>query len=158
METSAPESDIRIDKEGTWYFKGVEMSRRDIVALFYQHLQQDANGQYFIRIGQQQCDVDVEDTAYVVWSVYWDGGHNESKEIIYLLLSDDSIDELDPATLRIGKDNVLYCRIRNGRFEARFSWSSYHRLAGRVEHDPLRDAYYILLNSRPYYIADYQDI
>jgi hypothetical protein len=157
MGTSVPESDIRIDKEGTWHFRGVEMSRCDIVMLFYRHLQRDAAGRYFIRIGQQQCSVDVEDTAYVVWEIRWADGRNESKESIHLLLSDGSTDELDPATLRIGKDNVLYCRIRDGRIEARFSWSSYHRFAERVGHDPLRDAYYILLNSQPYYIADCQN-
>ncbi len=31
--------DIKIDKEGTWFYKGAEMFRKDILEIFYEHLQ-----------------------------------------------------------------------------------------------------------------------
>ena len=36
-----PPSFIRIDKEGTWHYKGNEMFRKDIVKLFYEGLRRD---------------------------------------------------------------------------------------------------------------------
>jgi hypothetical protein len=73
MDTLVPESDIRIDAEGVWFYRGAEMTRREIITLFYQNLRQDDSGRYFIEIGPQQYPVDVEDTAYVVWSIDWRG-------------------------------------------------------------------------------------
>jgi uncharacterized protein len=140
-------SDIRIDAIGLWYYRGDEMIRRDIVALFQQHLQQDESGRYFIEIPPQRYPVDVEDTAFVVWAILW-GEENEP----LLLLSDETIEELAPSTLRIGKENVLYCRIKNGRFDARFSRSSYYQLAEHIDYDPQRDAHFIIQKGHRYYI------
>jgi hypothetical protein len=71
MNEPVPESDIRIDRDGVWFYRGMEMFRRDIVRLFYQHLQRNVSGHYFIEIGQQRCRLEVEDTAFVVWAVHW---------------------------------------------------------------------------------------
>jgi len=139
-----PISDIRIDKEGSWSYGGVAMSRQDIVALFYRHLRQDRSGRCFIEIGRQRYPVEVEDTAYVVWAF----------RIPCLLLSDGSVEQLDPGTLRIGRGNIPYCKVKKGRFEARFSRSGYYQLAAHMEYDPLRDAFFISLNGRPHYIPD----
>jgi uncharacterized protein len=141
-------SDIRIDSEGGWFYRDVEMTRRDIVALFYQHLTQDAAGRYFIEIGQQRYPVNVEDTAYVVWAIHRD----IAGECINVLLSDYSLEPLDPATLRIGKECIPYCRVKDGRFNARFSRAGYYQLAEHIEYDPLRDAYFLSVKGKQYYI------
>jgi uncharacterized protein len=140
-------SDIRIDTNGVWYYRGNEMTRRDILTRFYQHLLHDESGSYFIELGPQRYQVDVEDTAFVVWAVLWAEGNEAS-----LLLSDETIEELDPSTLRIGRDNILYCRVKNSRFDARFSRSSYYRLAERIEYDPQRDACFISMTDCRHYI------
>jgi uncharacterized protein len=144
-------SDIRIDREGVWFYKGTEMSRRDIINYFYQHLLRDESG-YFIQVGHQRCRVDVEDTAYVVRAVYWTGVGNNLEENARLLLSDDSIEELDPETLRIGQENILYCGVKARRFDARFSTSSYHHLAENIRYDALNDSYFIELKGRRHLI------
>jgi hypothetical protein len=64
MDVLVPESDIRIDADGVWFYRGTEMIRREIIDLFYQHLRQDESGHYVIEIGQQRYPVDVEDTAF----------------------------------------------------------------------------------------------
>ena len=48
---------IRIDRNGVWYFRGMEMTRFEIVQYFYNHLQRDANGKYRIEIADDQCPV-----------------------------------------------------------------------------------------------------
>jgi uncharacterized protein len=143
-------SDIRIDREGVWFYRGTEMSRQDIIQLFYQHLLQDKSG-YFIQMGGQHCPVDVEDTAYVVRAVYWTRS-GEKLESVRLLLSDNCIEELDPVTLRIGKENVLYCRVKAGRFDARYLRSSYYRFAEIIRFDPQLNSYFIELKGSLHYI------
>lgn len=123
------------------------MSRRDIINHFYQHLLKDESG-YFIQIGRQHCRIEVEDTVYVVRAVYWTGIGNKFEENVRLLLSDDSIETLDPETLRIGQENILYCRVKASRFDARFSTSSYYHFAENIIYDPLNNGYFIELQGR----------
>jgi hypothetical protein len=132
--------DIAIDKDGVWSYRGTEMFRKDIVQLLYRHLKQDEDERYLV------------DTPYVVQSVtciFMDG---KGKDVIRLHMPDDSIDELDPSTLRIGADNALYGIMAGLGFEARFSRSSYYQLAKDIEFDAGQDKFYICLNSHRYYI------
>jgi hypothetical protein len=151
-------SDIRIDKDGQWSYRGMEMTRRDIVGLFYRHLKRDESGGYCIEIGPQRCGVEVEDTAYVVWAVHWVESTGTADEGAWLLLSDDSLEPLDPGTLRIGVDGVPYCRVKNRSFVARFSRSGYYQLAERIQHDSLRDAYFIVLQGTRHYLAGHSNL
>jgi len=144
------EVSIWIDREGTWFYQGHEILRRDIVRLFYRNLHLDAaTSRYFIQIGSQRCYVSVEDAPYSVRAVQPDS----SGDRIYLQLSDDSREKLDPETLHIGSDNVMYCRVKAGRFLARFCSSAYYRLAESIEYDPLRAAYFLPLKQKVYYIG-----
>jgi hypothetical protein len=144
--------DIRIDKEGVWYYRGTVMFRKDIVQSLYQHLKRDPDGGYHIEIGEDRADVDVEDTPYVVKSVsciFMDG---KGKDVINLHMPDDSMDELDPSTLRVGADNALYGIMARVGIEARFSRSSYYQLAEHIEFEAGLDKFYISLNGHRYYI------
>ena len=143
-------SDIRIDSDGTWYFQGFEMLRRDIINLFYQNLRQDEAGGYRIEIGREQYPVEVEDTAFVVWDLCWNSGEHGAETHALLYLSDDTTEKLDLETLRIGTGFVPYCRVKDGRFEARFSRASYYKLTEQMQHDPDADTYCIDLNGRRY--------
>ena len=130
------------------------MTRRDIVRLFYNNLRQDELGRYFIEIAAQKYPVEAEDTAYVVWALDWSQSGNEAEAGVRLLLSDDSIEELDPGTLQIRKNNILYCRVKGNRFDARFSSSSYYRFVEHVQYTPLNNSYFILLKGKPYPIDE----
>jgi hypothetical protein len=147
-----PFCNIRIDKEGVWYYKGAEMFRKEIVNFFYQNLKQDASGLYLIELENDRCYLDVEDTAFVVRSVRQALSEKDGKTVFYLLLSDDTIDALEPATLRIGAGNVLYCCVKNDRFTARFLRAAYYQLADHIEFDEDQDEYFIELNGKRYYI------
>ena len=151
MEFPAVPCDIWIDKEGIWYYRGAEMFRRDIVRLFYKHLTRDPSGKYLIEMDDDRCYVGVEDKAYVVKAVYCLESEKGSGEGIYLLLSDDDLEELDMETLRIDENNIPYCWVKNRQFEARFSKPSYYQLAQFIHHDPDCDAFFIALNGRQHY-------
>lgn len=145
--------DIRIDREGVWYYRGAEMFRKDILRLFYENLNKDAEGRYVIEMGNEKCFLDVEDTPFIVRAVFRVGSADIGDEGILLRLIDDTEEMLDPATLHIGKDHVLYCRIRSGEHRARFSRPGYYELAGTFEYDPERKRFYLPLNGKNYDIS-----
>ena len=149
--------DIRIDKEGIWYFRGEEMFRRDIVNFFYENLKLDITGRYLIELpgeGGDRCYIDVEDTPFIVRAVHEIEPGTEGKKGFIISLSDDSKEELDAATLRVGRDNVLYCTVKDGNFDARFSRAGYYQLANHIEYDADQDAYFIDINDQHYEIVN----
>ena len=143
-------SDIRIDAEGRWFYQGTEMTRRNIVRLFYKNLQQNASGEYYIKIGPQLCPVEVEDAPYVVWSIRC-SEKTGTLEYVDLVLSDDRVERLNPATFWINDRHIPYCRVRHGRFTARFSKASYYRIAEHISYDPRKESYHLSINGRSYY-------
>jgi hypothetical protein len=153
LDGDIPFCHIRIDKEGVWYYKGSEMFRKEIVNLFYRNLRLDATGHYLIELENDRCYLDVEDTAFVVKSVQESLSEKKGESVFYLMLSDDSMDVLDPSTLQIGIDNVLYCCVKNGGFKARFLRAAYYQLADHIAYDENKDAYFIDLNATRYYLS-----
>ncbi len=123
---------IYIDKDGKWFHGGVEMVRRDFVLSFFRQMELDDAGRYIILWGGKRCTVDVEDTAYVVRGVSHQSKEDGSPMKFKISLSDDSEEELMPHTLYLGNDNVLYCRVKNGAFPARFNRAAYYQLAAHV--------------------------
>ena len=156
MTDSTASSDIRIDKEGTWYFRGAEMFRREIVDYFYRNLKLDDSGRYVIELSGEpgeRCYVDADDTAFVVRAV-WRKASRDRGENIVVTLSDGTEEILNPLTLRIGRENVMYCTVKDGRFPARFSKAGYYQLAELIDYDVDRDAYYLTLNDQRYDIQN----
>jgi hypothetical protein len=149
-------SDIRIDKEGVWYYKGAHMFRKEILCVFFEHLKIDECGKYLIELKEERYYIDVEDTAFVVGAVYKTKLPDNGRYQIDVLLSDDSCEKLEMSSLHIGKDNVLYCRVKEGKFAARFSRNSYYQLAEFIEQSENGSYYFINLNGEKYLIESNQ--
>lgn len=143
---------IRIDKDGVWYYGEEEIFRKEIIFFFYANLKCDQTGRYLIELNDERCYIDVEDAPFIVKSVNRKSLETDDREMIYLSLSDGTVEQLEPHTLRIGKENVLYCDIRKGLFEARFSKAAYYQLADYIEHDKKNDTYFISLNGQFFYV------
>ena len=152
-----PFGNITVDKNGIWYFHGAEMFRKDIVNLFYKNMRRDESGRYIIEMANDCCYIEVEDTVYVVKAVYKSNSEETGEELLWVLLNNSDLDELDLSTLRVGADNVMYCSVKDNTFDARFSRASYYQLADFIEYDDENNSYYINLNSRRYYIMDQSD-
>jgi len=148
------ENDIKIDKEGTWYYRGAHMFRKEILCVFFENLKIDDCGKYLIELGEEQCYLDVEDTAFVVSAVYKIRHQQNKTDHIYVLLTDDSLEILDLGTLQIGKDNVLYCRVKEGKFAARFSRKSYYQLAEFIEQAENEEMFFIRINGQKYWVTN----
>lgn len=145
-------SDIKIDKDGIWYYRGAHMFRKDILNIFFEHLQIDDKGNHFIELNEEIYYIDVEDTPFVVTAVYKTQSPENGHEQIEVLLSDDCMETLDMNSLSIGNHNVIYCRIKNGKFAARFVRKSYYQLAEFIEEDDFSGNFCIVLNNQKYFI------
>jgi uncharacterized protein len=147
-------SDIKIDKDGIWYYRGAHMFRKDILCVFFEHLKMDDSGKYFVELNEEVCYLDVEDTAFVVMSVNKRKAASNGHEQIDVLLSDDCLEKLDLSSLAVGEDNIMYCRIKDGKFTARFTRNSYYQLAEFIEQDDVDNTFYIALNNQKYLIKN----
>jgi len=119
---------LRVDKDGAWYHDDVEVTHPGILSSLRDALERDAEG-YCIRIGSVRVAVEVEDAPYAVVRFEPEG------DGFALTLNDLTRERLDPATLRLGSGDVPYCRVKNGRFDARFSRAAAYQLLERVETD-----------------------
>ena len=150
--------EIKIDKDGIWYYNGAHMFRKEILSVFFQNLRIDECGRYLIELGPERCYLDVEDTAFVVAAVYKTKLPGNGLEQIDILLNDDSCEKLETNSLYTGRDNVLYCRVKEGRFTARFSRNSYYQLAEFIEQSENGANFFINLNGEKYFIKSNQDL
>lgn len=140
-----PPCNIRIDKEGNWYYKGAKVIRRDIYLDFNRNLIIGTDGRYLLQINNEKCYLDVEDTPFVVKKV-------DFNDVFKIVLNDDSEEALQLDTLWIGKDNVLYCKVKDRMFDARFNRPSYYELMKYINHDKTKDEYFISVDGNKYYL------
>jgi hypothetical protein len=145
---------IKIDKDGIWYYCGAHMFRKEILRIFFENLKVDKCGKYLIELGDECCYLEVEDTVFVVEAVNKINHPEFKHECIYIILTDDSSEELDLNSLVIGRDNVLYCKVKDGKFLCRFSRKSYYQLADFIEEEKKENGnnYFINLNGKKLYI------
>jgi hypothetical protein len=129
------------------------MTRKEIVQYFYQHLRLDSQGHYQIEIGHEHCRVQVDDVPYIIRSVSPRFAGVGGRMCMVISLSDGSCEELNPETIRIGKNNIPYCRVKKSRHEARFSRQAYYQLAIHIVHDPHQDRYFMTIDGRSYTLA-----
>lgn len=147
-------SEIKIDKDGIWYYRGAHMFRKEILSTFFEHLKMDDCGEYFIELNEEIYFLDVEDTAFVVTAVCKTKAPSNGHEQLVVKISDDCMEPLDLDTLTIGKNNIMYCRIKDRKFPARFMRKSYYQLAEFIEEDGTDNTFYIVLNHRKYLIRN----
>ena len=141
---------IYIDKNGKWFHKGIEMINKGIINEFYRSLSTGSCGEYLIIRGEEKCYLEVEDTPFIITRVEFNNAGRSAEESILLYLIDDTRENLDPDTISVGDENVLYCSIRNKAFKARFSRAAYYQLASHIKEEG--DKYYLPLNNKKYYI------
>ncbi len=140
---------IFINRDGKWFYKGVEMIQREIILDFYRSLSTDSFGNYIITLGEEQCYVEVEDTPFIVTRAEFER-IEKNNEIISIYLTDGTVEKLDPGTLRVNDNNVLYCSIRENCFRARFSRAAYYQIAEYIKEEG--DKFYLPLNNEKYYL------
>jgi uncharacterized protein len=140
--------EIRIDKQGIWYFHDEEMKRQDIVRYLYQYLKRDSAGRYLIETENDRCYVMVEDVPYIIKRIESCLSEKGGQPYIEISLSDGSKEELNfDIPFWTGEDNVLYCRVKKGEHAGRFSRPAYYQLCEYIEHDSESDTYVVAFSN-----------
>ena len=57
--------DIRIGRDGAWYYKGSRIARKALVKLFSTVLRREADGTFWLVTPVERCRVEVEDAPFV---------------------------------------------------------------------------------------------
>jgi hypothetical protein len=126
--TAISSGQLRFGKDGRWYSDDEPIPNRAICRLFSRTLRVLPDGRGRLELGEDRADVVIEDTPWVVTAVEGDAAQGFT-----VVLNDDSREPLDPATLRIGPDHVLYCRVKDGAHPARFLRPAYYELMRHAE-------------------------
>lgn len=114
--------------DGRWYADDEPVVHKKLSNLFSRYLRRKEGGGYEIWIDDHyHADVEVEDTPYVVVGVDAD-----PDDELYVDLNDGSTERLATDSLEVGDNDVLYCRVKDGRESARFLRPAYHQLADRI--------------------------
>jgi hypothetical protein len=125
---------ISFRRDGNWYTDEERIDNPRIALLFSKSIQQNPDGSYLLKVGDERASITVEDTPYVVRTLEDDGVGG-----FIMVLNDDEREPLDAAALQIGDDNALYAQVKDGRFRARFLRNAYYHLADRLETDEAGD-------------------
>jgi hypothetical protein len=140
---------IFVSKDGKWYHEGAEIIHRAIFLWMIQSLEKTEDGIFIVHLNNQKCYLEVEDTPLVVQQVDLIQEGPEGQANIRLTLNDESQEILNPDTLRISPESVLYCTVKNDEFPARFLRPAYYQIAENISEDD-SDGFVFLLNHKKY--------
>lgn len=140
---ATPYLKLFIDKDGRWFQNGKEIIHKAIYRQFCAMLEKTPSGGFQVRMGREVCGVEVEDAPFVVRGIIEDSDGGISVQ-----LNDGTTEPFDPADFWIGKENVPYCKIRNGAFHARFSRPAYYQIAQHIESDAQSESFFFELDGR----------
>jgi len=121
---------ISFRRDGNWYSDDERIDNPRIALLFSRSIRRNPDGSYFLQVAEERAPITVEDTPYVVKAI--DG---DARSGFTLVLNDEQRTPLDPAALEVGGHNVLYARVKDGAFRARFLRSAYYHLSDCIEGD-----------------------
>ncbi len=133
---------IRVDREGRWYYGDREIIRKEIVRELFGLLDRDPQGRYWLRMGDEQQPLEVEDTVFLVEEVQREG------EGFVVRLNDGTKEQLDLETFWMTPEGVPYCMVKGGRFPARFTRIAFYQLGQHASFDGL--TYFIEVAGRRY--------
>jgi len=148
---SAPKTPKRvwqyaIDLDGNILHEGYVMDDPELTFFFLKNLKRDPNGKIIALCQGELCEFDCADVPYVVQNI------QERSDGIWLVFQAGYEEKLDLKTLEVKKENILYCKVREGLFEARFSRKAYLDLAHQIELDAPTGKYYLTQQGQRYWI------
>lgn len=119
------ESTLRLDRDGRFWHDGARVDHPALErALRSWIARHPDDGRPILTNGYDWCYFQVDDAPLIV-----DGLRIDDGGAVTLLLFDGTEEPLDPATLSLGEDGVVYARARGGAMEARFSRHAQAQLA-----------------------------
>lgn len=123
------ETRIRRDARGRWYDGDEPIEHPGISKAFDRWVDRAEDGRFILKNSVNWAYVEIEGAPLFVRQVVLDADGAR------LILSDEQVERLDPATLRQAADGTLYCGVRGGTLTAAFDRSAAVQLADAVGED-----------------------
>jgi hypothetical protein len=115
-EGQSRESSIVLDAAGQFWHAGQRVEHRGMQDAFATWIgRHPDDGRYVLCNGYDWSYFEVEDVAFFV------RGLRRGGDLLHATLSDRSEEPLALETLRVGARDALYCRVKSGKFDARFT-------------------------------------
>lgn len=123
--------DMRIDRNGQWFYHGSPIGRKEMVCLFASVLQRRPDGSYWLVTPAEQARISVDDVPFMAVELFCAGSGRDT-----ILSVRTNVDEIvtidDDHTLRIGAcpetgAPLPYVMVRDG-LEARLARAVYYEL------------------------------
>jgi len=126
--------DMRIDRDGVWYYHGSAIRRKELVCLFASVLTRDDNGRYWLVTPNEIGLVRVEDAPFIAVEMF-EAGSGREKMISLRTNVDEIVTVNDEHSLHVVTNPETgepspYLRLREG-IEARVARSVYYELVAR---------------------------
>jgi hypothetical protein len=133
---------LRIGRDGTWFYQGSPIRRKELVCLFASCLKRESDG-YWIETPAERGRIEVEDVPFVAVELFWSKGPcaegtggpcgcGEGQELTFRTNVDEMVTAGPRHPIRIARDVVTcaptpYVMVRDG-LEARISRAVYYEL------------------------------
>ena len=127
--------DMRIARDGTWFYHGTPIGRKEMVRLFASVLERRADGSFWLATPAEEGIVEVEDAPFLAVELFVAGSGPDQR--LFFRTNVEDIVPLDAAhPLRLGADGAVhddtrgaipYLWVRKG-LEARLSRAVYYEL------------------------------
>jgi uncharacterized protein len=126
---------IRIDHEGTWYYHGSPIRRKELVCLFASALTRDDSGRHWLVTPAEMGPIDVDDVPFLAVEMFV-AGSGDAQCISFRTNIDEivTVDDEHPLRLRREPETgeaVPYVVVRR-RLEARLTRAVYYDLVERA--------------------------
>lgn len=120
-EGRSRESTIRLTRSGQFEHDGHVVAHPGMALAFAKWLRRHPDdGRFILSNGYDWTYLHVEDTPYFIQSVHLDHAPPDDPQLM-LILSDQTKEPLALDSVRVGADDALYCWVKGGEFEARFT-------------------------------------
>lgn len=146
-----------IDEDGLIWCDGELYDAPEIYEQFYRNMTRARDGRLFTTCMGERCWIAPRDTPFVVQTVRV--ARNESAPApersavgVTLVLNGGIEEPLDPETLSVGPDHVLYTLVREGSFPARFTRKAYYELTRYVV--PTEEGFALVIGGREHAIGN----
>jgi hypothetical protein len=135
--------DIRIARDGTWYYRDSPIARMPLVRLFSTVLRRDEQGGYWLVTPAERGRITVDDAPFIAVELARHG-EGPSQELIFRTNIDESVAAGRDHPLRIVNDPATgepnpYILMRNG-LEARLSRPVFYELVELGQEERVGDA------------------
>jgi uncharacterized protein len=110
--------DMRIARDGTWYYHGSPIERRQLVKLFGSILKRDDQGDFWLETPVEKCRIQVEDAPFQAVEMTVEGGEQDQR-LLFRTNVDDIVIAGPENQLRVVIDPVTgepspYLQVREG--------------------------------------------